>query len=58
MVKIGKLFYLWVFVELVNMDMDGPIKKNSRVSKIWGKIEKFYFIVKESLCDSFGDFGD
>ena len=55
MVKIGKPINLWVFVDLVNMDMGGPIKIFFRVSKIWKKIGKIHFIVKESFCDSFGD---
>ena len=58
MVKIWKPINLWVFVDFVNMDMSGQLKKKSRVSKIWRKIGKFHFTVKESLCDSFGDFGD
>ena len=33
-VKIGKPINLWVFVDLVNMDMSGPIKFFFRVSKI------------------------
>ena len=58
MVKTGKPINLWVYVDLVNTDMGGPIKIFFRVSKIWRKIGKFHFIVKESLCDFFGNFGD
>ena len=46
---------LWIWL---TWTWAAQLKKNSWVSKIWKKIEKFHFIVKESLCDSFGDFGD
>ena len=56
MVKIGKPINLWMFVDLVNMDMDNPIKKKILgFSKFGEKLKKIHFIVKESLCDSFGD---
>ena len=47
MVKIGKPINLWVFVDLVNMDMDGSIKKKILgFPKFGGKLENFISLWK------------